>query len=184
MRVQREAERAVVLDHLLALRHGRQRHRRLPPLAALIRGLEERQRRRLGQRAGLPQRLTPIESHRAEGVRPRQGLDGGGRDPGAAGERADIGIRRAARVHDACRVLLAQAAHLTQAEAECTALRAAPLPRVFQAVVPPARVDIHRAHFDAVLARIPHDLGGGVEAHGLGVQERAGEGVGVVALEP
>ena len=62
MRVQREAERAVVLDHLLALRHGRQRHRRLPPLFALIRGLEERQRRRLGQRAGLPQRLAPIEA--------------------------------------------------------------------------------------------------------------------------
>ena len=35
-----------------------------------------------------------------------------------------------------------------------------------------------------MLARIPHDLGGGVEAHGLGVQERAGEGVRVVALEP
>jgi hypothetical protein len=35
-----------------------------------------------------------------------------------------------------------------------------------------------------VAARVLHDLGGGVEAHRLAVQERAGEGRRLVALEP
>ena len=85
-----------------------------------------------------------------------------------------------------------RAAHLPHAETERAARCAALLLRAFsrallrllQTVVPAARVDVHRAHGDAVLARIPHDLGRGVEAHGLGVQQRARERVRVVALEP
>jgi hypothetical protein len=34
------------------------------------------------------------------------------------------------------------------------------------------------AHLDAVLAGVAHDLGGRVEAHRLGVQQRAGEDAG------
>ena len=51
-------------------RLDRERHRRFRPLDALVRRVEERQRRRLGQRVGLPQRLAPpVEAHKAEGVR-------------------------------------------------------------------------------------------------------------------
>jgi hypothetical protein len=35
-----------------------------------------------------------------------------------------------------------------------------------------------------VFLRVADDLGGGVEAHGLRIQKRGGEDVGVVALDP
>ena len=54
----------------------------------------------------------------------------------------------------------------------------------FQRAVPPASVHIHRPHFDAVLLRITDDLGGGVEAHRLRVDQGRGEDSRVVALDP
>ena len=45
-------------------------------------------------------------------------------------------------------------------------------------------VDIHRTHLHPVPARIADDLGGRVEAHGLTVQEGAGEDLRVMVLEP
>ena len=45
-------------------------------------------------------------------------------------------------------------------------------------------IDVDRAHLDAVLARVADDLGRGVEAHRLAVQQRAGEDLGVEAFDP
>ena len=50
--------------------------------------------------------------------------------------------------------------------------------------IPIRKIDVHLAHLDAVLARVADELGGGVEAHRLGVQERGAEDVGVAALDP
>ena len=56
--------------------------------------------------------------------------------------------------------------------------------RILQPVVPSAEVHVDRAHLDAVLAGIANDLGRRVESHGLGIQQRTGEHIRMVALEP
>ena len=177
---EREPERPIVLDDLLAGRHGGQGGQRLRALGRSSRRLEEGKRRRFGERARLPERLAPVEPHGAEGVGGGQRLDGGGSEPGPALHGGNIGPEAITRLEDALRVLLAEAGDLAQAEAE----RVAPVRPAFQAVVPAARMDIDRADFDPVLAGVPHDLGGGVEAHRLGVEQRAGENFGMVAFDP
>ncbi len=53
-----------------------------------------------------------------------------------------------------------------------------------QRAIPRAVVHVDLPHLDLVLAGVADDLGGGVEAHGLAVDKRGGEGRGLVALEP
>ena len=181
MRPEREPERPVILDDLLARHHGGQRGRRLLALCGPARCLEKRQWRRLRQGAGLPERPAAVEPHGAEGVGGGQRLYGGGSEPGPALHGGNVRPGPlAAHGENALGVLLAEAADLAQAEAE----RVGPVRLAFQAVVPAARMDIRRAHFHPVLAGVPHDLGGGVEAHRLRVQKRAGEHVRMVAFEP
>ena len=50
--------------------------------------------------------------------------------------------------------------------------------------VPVGMIDIDRAHLDAVLAHVAHDLRRRVEAHGLRVEQRGREHVRIAALEP
>ena len=54
----------------------------------------------------------------------------------------------------------------------------------FQRAVPVRQVDVDLAHFDAVLARVAHQLRGRVEAERLGIEHRRGEDVGVAAFHP
>ena len=54
----------------------------------------------------------------------------------------------------------------------------------FQRAPPLRKIDVHLAQLHAVLAGVADELGGGVEAHGLGVQHGGAEDVGVVALHP
>ena len=54
----------------------------------------------------------------------------------------------------------------------------------FQHRVPIAVQHIHRPHLHAVGAGIAHQLGRGVEAHRLAVEQGGQEGIGVVALQP
>ena len=56
--------------------------------------------------------------------------------------------------------------------------------RRLQRAVPSRGVDANGANFDAMIARIAHDLGGRIEAHGLRVQQSRAEDVRMVALEP
>src|SRR5271157_4660939 len=51
-------------------------------------------------------------------------------------------------------------------------------------MIPLAGVHIDGPHLHAMLTRIAHQLGGRVKAHGLAVQNRGGEHVGVIALQP
>ena len=53
-----------------------------------------------------------------------------------------------------------------------------------QRTVPVRQVDIDLAHFDAVLARVAHELRRRVEAERLGVEHRRGEHVRIAALHP
>ena len=53
-----------------------------------------------------------------------------------------------------------------------------------QRAVPAAGIDADRAHLDAMVAGVAHDLGRGVEAHRLGVEQRGAEDVGMVAFHP
>ena len=54
----------------------------------------------------------------------------------------------------------------------------------FQRAVPLRQVHVRREHTHAVFRRIAHDLGRRVKAHGLRIEQRAGEGGGEVAFEP
>src|SRR5690348_7334086 len=55
---------------------------------------------------------------------------------------------------------------------------------VLQRAIPVAVIHIDFAHLDAMFARVADDLRGGVEAHRLRVQQRAGERRWVAPLEP
>ena len=55
---------------------------------------------------------------------------------------------------------------------------------VLERAVPVARVHVRRPHFDAVAARVLHQLRRRVEAHRLAVEQRGAERRRVVALEP
>src|SRR5947209_11039482 len=50
--------------------------------------------------------------------------------------------------------------------------------------VPIRMIDVDRMHFDAMLAHVPHDLGRGIESHGLRVEQGCCECIGITALEP
>ena len=53
-----------------------------------------------------------------------------------------------------------------------------------QRAIPIRQVHVDFAHFDAVLARVTHELGGRVKAKRLGVQHRRDEDIGVAAFHP
>src|SRR6516225_995428 len=84
------------------------------------------------------------------------------------------------RGHEARSARLRQPLYQAQTEAQCRLTLPAPLERR----VPVADAHIYRAHFDALCARIAHQLRRGVEAHRLAVEQRAGEGGGLMTLEP
>src|SRR5689334_19753666 len=50
--------------------------------------------------------------------------------------------------------------------------------------IPIAAADADRPHLDTVVARVAHQLRWRIEPHGLAVDERTGEGRGLMALEP
>ena len=51
-------------------------------------------------------------------------------------------------------------------------------------MIPLAGVHIDGPHLHAMFARIADKLGGRIEPHGLAVQDRGGEHIGVIALQP
>ena len=56
--------------------------------------------------------------------------------------------------------------------------------RLLQRAVPAGKIDVDLADFDAVVARVTHKLGRRVETHGLGVEDRRAEDIGIKGLEP
>ena len=55
---------------------------------------------------------------------------------------------------------------------------------VLQRAIPAAGVDADRADLDAMLARVADELGGGVEAHRLGVEQGRAEDLRMIMLHP
>ncbi|MPL91562.1 hypothetical protein SDC9_37637 [bioreactor metagenome] len=180
MGAQRQAQRDVILDHLLAQMHRRQLDRGLGPALAIERVGKERQRRRRPDRPHRPERIAPRQPHAGEGVGLGQTLERGGAGAGAQPQAFGVGIAVAAGGDDPLGLFRAKAADLPEAEPQRQPAVAAPL----EAVVPARVVDADRPHLDPVLAQVAHDLGGGVKPHRLAVQQRAGEDRRVVAFQP
>jgi hypothetical protein len=97
MGLQAEPRGLVIGHHLLAQRHGGEPDRRtLGPFVARFRvgpaGMrEQRQLVRRHQAARVPQRLTPRQAERTEGVGAGEPLDMRRADPGAVPQRDDVG---------------------------------------------------------------------------------------------
>ena len=175
---QGKAQRQVIFDHLLAQGHLWQGNGGFHPAFAI--GAEQGQRRGRLQPLGGPKRIAARQAKGGKGIGLGQPLQRVGMHPGAAPQAFDIGITIAARRRDPARILGAQALDLAKAQPQGQPAIGAQ----FQRAIPQRVVDRNRAHLDPVVAGIAHQLGGGVKAHRLAVQKRAGEDRRVVALQP
>ncbi|KKO11993.1 hypothetical protein LCGC14_0000010, partial [marine sediment metagenome] len=111
MRLQRQAQRLVIGDHLFGFRHHRERHLRLRPLRRRLGMVKDRQGGRVAQPLGLPKRLAPVDPHAAHRVGGGQLADRLGVEAGAGFEVFDIRIRCLAPVHDPRGGFLLQPVH-------------------------------------------------------------------------
>ncbi|KOT25677.1 hypothetical protein DM52_4833 [Burkholderia mallei] len=172
MPVQREADRAIVGEHVVGL-GGR---------------AERRPHRFVDRRGGnrLPQRIAAITGKRRERVRGGERLEIAAFEARAAREFVDARKRpRRTRRADAPRGFLAQPAHERQAEPHrrpAVGRRRAGLR--FERRFPAALRRIDRQHRHAVALRVLHELRGRIEAHRLAVQERGEKDRRLVTLEP
>ena len=147
---------------------------RLAAMLAFIGEGKERQRLRLGERRHLPQRLAAVEAERAEAI------GGGELLQRRHGQGAEMLIRRdEPPLREDRHVRLAQAIDLAEAEPH----RRLPM-TLLQHRIPLREGDIDGQHLHPVFARIAHDLGRRIEAHGLAVQQAGGEHLGEDALQP
>ena len=142
------------------------------------------QRQGIGRRApGFPQGVAAIHRDRAEGIgigqqpqaplrhtpAPRQFLDAG-EGPGGSDRFGNDGMGP----------VLAETTDLPQPQPQ----RMAPVGTRFQRAVPGRMVDVDGAYLDPVLARVAHELRGGIEAHRLRIEQGAGEHRRMMALDP
>ena len=185
MAAQREAERRVVADDLLAF--GRRR-----AAAALPRGSA-----RPCSSAGARRCAVASQTCWRRWPDRRQQRIGGGQrvhvlavEFGAQGQVFGAGERRPA-ARAATMRLRAGLAQAADAGAGPGARRAGDRPpdaghRMRLRACSPSRCtrDIDRPHLDAMAPRVLHQLRGRVEAHGLRVEQRGQEARGLVALEP
>ncbi len=87
-------------------------------------------------------------------------------DAGAALDFLDTGIGFIAPCQDnRGAICIFELAHIAQSDPHRMIAAPGSLERAFPAAV----IDVDRADLDPMLARIPHDLGGRIKAHGLGV---------------
>ncbi len=179
MRAQRQAQHLIVGQHVFAERHKRQGRDLFFRLLFDELRREQRQRVVVGEAAHVPQRLAAVLVLRLEAI-------GFGEDdqralgqPRATRHVADAAIGIAAPLDQLERPFLAEAVDLAQAEPQ----RQPALAVGLQEIVPGAEVHVDMAHFDAMLARVAHDLGRRIEAHRLRVEQRAGERGGMELLD-
>ena len=59
-----------------------------------------------------------------------------------------------------------------------------PLRGLLQRAIPPAEIDVHLAHLDAVLTRVAHELGRLIKTHRLAVEDGGAKNLRIVALHP
>ena len=177
---ERKLDGAIILHHLAARGQRGQRDFGLLPLR-LGKG-EERQRLAAAKPADLPERLPPVEPKRLEGVGIGQFLQRRRRHARAA---PDIVDRGEGRVHggrgDQRAMLIGQPLHLAETEPQ----REIFATRIFlQRAVPPAGVHAHGTHLHLMRARVADQLGGSVEAHGLGVEQSRAENLRMIIFHP
>ena len=174
-----EPEGGVVGDERLPFR-GRAQERLA--FAAARRGQRGRGEWQGAVGAGdLPECEVPVTAQGRERPGGGERLEIAAIERGARGEILDAGEgAAAARCDQAGGAGLRQRLHHAQPEPQRRRAVGAPLERG----VPAGGADVDRAHLDAVRARIAHQLRRGVEAHGLAVEQRAGEGRRLVALQP
>ena len=180
MAFQRQADRLVIGHHLLRARHGGQLGVRLLGQLGRVRRGEQRQHA-LRHSPRLPQRIAPAQPDRAAGI-------GIGQQPQA---RATASPARCAScstwVKPVPRAATSASAHSSRKPSiwrKPSRSASAPSSRRSKQIVPTAGVDIDPAHLDPMLARIADQLRGRVEAHRLGIQQRAGEHRRMMAFEP
>src|SRR5579883_2052416 len=175
---ERQAERAIILDDMLAQPHGRENDGRLVSRHAIERR-EERQFFPM-QPLHRPERLASVQSHRSESIGVGELFEDVGvelRTMPQLGWRAIEGI---AILDDPLCRLFFHPLRLPEAEAK----RMTAWCGRFQSAIPLAVVDVDGADLDTMIARIAHDLSRRVEAHGLAVEQRRGEDIGVESLDP
>ena len=180
MAAQGQAHRHVILDDLFALGHLGQADGGLhDPLAVQI-TRKQRQFLFRAQRTRGPERVAAAEPKNGEGIRLGQNGQRLRVNPGAPPHILDRAVAVATGGGDPVGLVLAQGSDLPEPQAQRQVPGFGPLHHV----VPLAAVDADRAHLHPVFAGIAHDLGGGVEPHGLRIQQRAGEDAGVVVFQP
>ena len=178
MGAQRQAQGEVILDHLLAQRHaGQVRHGFLHAFAF---GAEQRQGFGPAQGPHLPQRIAPVQAKAGKAVSLGQPFQRRRRNARAAPDAFDVGVAIGAGRHDPVRILGPQPLDLPHPQPQ----RQPPVPAPFQRAIPGGMRHGHGPHLHPMFARIAHDLGGGVKAHGLAVQQRTGKGRRMVAFQP
>ena len=124
-----------------------------------------------------PEGALAIQAEGAEGVGLGELAQGGDGQAGTSPEGGDRGVSaRGAGGAQGAGVGLGQAGDEPQAQAEAAA--------GVDGAVELRAVGVNRQYNDAVIGGVAEDLGRGVEAHGLAVDERGGEVGGVVAFEP
>ena len=179
MGLQGQAQGPVVLGGLPGGGHGGQGGLRLRQVRPGDEGRVPVRPVGAGQALHRPQGLAAAHPQAGEGVGARQQLH-----PPAAHHPGEVGGRSGAApagLRQPQAVLAGQAPHLPQAQAH------GPQPPAgdwFQGAVPVAGRDVDGPHLHPVLAGVPHQLGGLVEAHGLGVEQGRAEGVGPAPLHP
>ena len=188
-RFRRQAERAVVGERVLGL--ARRARARPPSSSARVCA---QHLGRPGVDAGhRPGRLVAVagEAAAAHRRRPARPIAWASRRARRARSStlANGASARAATMR--CASLLGQAVDAVEAEAHRRSARRRPTragpasqPRSRARSPSRSRMTSTGAHLDAVLARVAHQLRRRVEAHRLGVEQAAEEGVGVVALDP
>ena len=201
MRLQRQVQMAIVLDHLLARRHRRQMRRPARAPACATRANSGRSSLSPARRSAFTahsasRRLRPSEL-KASACASFSSAFGGSR---VRSQRSRTESKpRAAHAFDGLAPFLGEAVDLAKAEAQrvrrqnvsahrrhdadADAPSAAQDSRL-QRAIPVGTIDIDRPHLDAMLLRVAHELRRGVETHRLAVEQRRREHVGVMAFDP
>ena len=163
MGAQRELDGAIILDHLAALGHRRQRapRARCPRASAAANSGSGA----LAEPAHPPQRLAPVEAERMEGVGVGELLQRRRRHARAAPDILDRGEGRVHRRRRDQRAMIvgrgpSPCAGRGGAGGSRLALPSQGRIWASKRAIPAAGVDADRAHLDAMLARVADELGG------------------------
>ena len=143
-------------------------------------GSAEQWQRALPNAPRVPQRGAPIEPHRPAGIGLGQQTQPARGQVGAAGEFLDGCEGRGPCRDDLRRPSFAKPVDLPQPEPQGEAGIGARL----KAVVPPTRIHIDLAHLYPMLLRIADELRGSIKAHGLRIEQPAGEHRGLIIFDP